>query len=211
MYTILITESNELITSVKERILEKSKLVDTLHFLSDPVYKNIDMSDFNVVMEYILPQSKKYMVEVLCLSEELYKNKLEYKLPFDTSLTKEAGEIQIQLTFTKAEMDEDGKIIQRVRHTTPTTITIIPLEAWSEMIPDEELSNVAQIFLKLDSQINDLRDIAESLDENQPNNLTYKDGYLQLSKNGNGIGDKIKIPENSSSSDAANNIKVIEF
>ena len=35
MYTILVTESNELVTSVKERIMQRSKLVDSLHFLMD--------------------------------------------------------------------------------------------------------------------------------------------------------------------------------
>lgn len=212
MYTILVTESNELITSVRERIMEKSKLVDSLHFLVETNYKNINMSDFTVVMEYILPKSKEYKIEQLRLSDNLYKNRLEYKLPFDTCLTKESGEIQIQLTFSKSEMDAEGNITQYVRHVSPTTITIIPLEAWSEMIPDESLSNVAQIFLKMDSQIKELRDIAISIDENQPDNLTYEEGYLQLSKNGEGIGDKIKISDdNYDPSGNGKGIKVIEF
>ena len=33
MYTILVTQENELITSVKERIMKRSKMVDKLHFL----------------------------------------------------------------------------------------------------------------------------------------------------------------------------------
>ena len=93
MYTILLNESNELTTSVRERIMQRSKLVDSLHFLVDPIYKGINMSDFTVMMEYILPISREYKTEYLVKSDALYKEKLEYKLPFDTCLTKEAGKI----------------------------------------------------------------------------------------------------------------------
>ena len=92
MYTILVTQENELITSVKERIMKRSKMVDKLHFLVDQFYKeDIDMTDFNVMLEYVMPESREYKTELLVRSEELYKDKLEYTLPFDTKFTKEAG------------------------------------------------------------------------------------------------------------------------
>ena len=58
------------------------------------------MKDCTVVMEYILPVSKKYRTEFLVASEELYKDYVEYTLPFDTKLTSEAGDIEVQLTRT---------------------------------------------------------------------------------------------------------------
>lgn len=42
MYTLLLNNNNELITTVKERIMQRSKLVDNLHFLVEPNYKDID-------------------------------------------------------------------------------------------------------------------------------------------------------------------------
>lgn len=45
MYTFLINEDNTLTASVVERIMERSKLVDNLHFLADPTYKNVDMTN----------------------------------------------------------------------------------------------------------------------------------------------------------------------
>ena len=83
MYTILVNDDNTLTTSIRERIMQRSKLVDSLHFLVSPTYKGLDMTDFTVTMEYILPVSKEYVSEVLVKSEELYKEMLEYKLPFD--------------------------------------------------------------------------------------------------------------------------------
>ena len=142
MYTILLNETNELITSVKERIMQRSKLVDNLHFLVDPIYKGIDMADFTVMMEYILPVSREYKSEVLVKSDELYKEKLEYKLPFDTCLTKEAGDIEVQLTFVKVSLDADGNNIQQVRKTSPTTIKILPISAWSDIIADSALGAI---------------------------------------------------------------------
>ena len=66
MYTILVTNENELKVTVKERIMQRSKLVDSFHFLVDQLYKdNIDMTDFTVTMEYVLPVSKKYVTETL--------------------------------------------------------------------------------------------------------------------------------------------------
>ena len=114
MYTILLNESNELIVSVRERIMQGSKLVDTLHFLIDPIYKGQDMSKFAVFMDYILPVSKQSCTELLPLSAELYKDRLEYKIPFDITLTAEEGDIKTWLTLVNSETDESGNTIKYI-------------------------------------------------------------------------------------------------
>ena len=38
MYTILATDDNELRVTVKERIMQRSKMVDSFHFLVKPMY-----------------------------------------------------------------------------------------------------------------------------------------------------------------------------
>ena len=73
MYTLLITENNELITSIQERIMQRSKLIDKLHFLTAPMYKDHDMREFSLMMEYVMPVSKRYKSEILTLSSKLYK------------------------------------------------------------------------------------------------------------------------------------------
>ena len=60
MYTILVNDDNTLTTSVRERIMQRSKLVDSLHFLVEPTYKELNIADFTVTLEYVLPISKKY-------------------------------------------------------------------------------------------------------------------------------------------------------
>lgn len=195
MYTILLNESNELITSVKERIMQRSKLVDSLHFLVDPIYKEMSMSDFLVTMEYILPISREYKTEILVQSPELYKGKLEYKLPFDTCLTKEHGKIEVQLTFTKVELTPDGDNIQYVRKTSPTTITIVPIAAWSDIIADDALTALDQRIIQTQAMIEAVDEMNWNLDETKADNIIYDESgkYLQLTACGKPIGNKIKI------------------
>lgn len=194
MYTILVTENNELVTTVKERIMQRSKLVDNLHFLVDPVYKEHDMTAFTVMMEYVLPVSREYKSEILTRSAELYKDKIEFCVPFDTCLTKEPGKIEIKLTFVKVEMDVDGNTVQRVRKTSAANITIVPLEAWSSIIPDDALSAIDQRLVMAEAMIGAANDMSQYLYETKADNITVnKDtNTIQLTANGTPIGDAVE-------------------
>lgn len=197
MYTILVNDDNTLTTSVRERVMQRSKLVDSLHFLVEPTYKELDIADFTVTLEYVLPISKKYKVETLIKSDELYKERLEYKLPFDTNLTREYGDIEIQLTFTKVDLDEEGKDIQYVRKTSTTSITIVPISAWSDVIPDEALTDLDQKILKTDAQIKELREMQENILVEKADNLVLdeENKELYLTAEGNQIGNKVKLSD----------------
>lgn len=200
MYTILVCEDNSLYGSHKERIMQRSKLVDSMAFIVDPIYKGIDMTNASVVLEYLLPVSKKYETEYLTLSDERYNDCfLQYKLPFDTKITSEHGSVELQLTFAYADLDENGNSIQRVRKTSTTIIEIIPISAWSDIIPDAALSALDQRILKQDAQIKALNELANALDGNVNivDNLVYNsiDETLQLSANGVGVGSKVSVKD----------------
>ena len=197
MYTILVNDDNTLTTSVRERIMQRSKLVDSLHFLVEPTYKELNIADFTVTLEYVLPISKKYKVETLIKSDELYKDRLEYKLPFDTNLTREYGGIEIQLTFTKVDLDEEGKDVQYARKTSTTSITIVPISAWSDVIPDEALTDLDQKILKTDAQIKELHEIQENILVEKADNLVLDEDNkeLYLTAEGNQIGNKVKLSD----------------
>lgn len=194
MYTFLIGDDNTLTASVTERIMERSKMVDNMHFLADQIYKDVNMSDFTVMLEYVLPISKKYKTEFLKKSENLYKNKLEYLLPFDTNLTSEAGDIEIQLTFTKVEMNSEGKTTQYVRKVGPGIVHIIPISKWSDIIPDEALSTLDQRIIALEALNKAMTDHFNINLDNKADNLMYDDEHrIQLTSNGKPIGNAIKI------------------
>lgn len=194
MYTLVVNENNEIITTIKERIMQRSKLVDTLHFLVDPMYKGHDMSTFTVKLDYLLPISREAVSEVLVLSEELYKDKLEYRLPIDTSMTKEAGKIELNLTFVKPEMDSEGNVIQRVRKAGPASITIVPLSAWTNVVPDSALNAIDQRLIMAEAMINAANDFNQYLYDNKADNivLNKETNTVQLTSNGQPIGNAIE-------------------
>ena len=196
MYVILVNPDNTLYGSVKQRVMQRSKLVDTLKFIVDPIYNGIDMTDATVMLEYVLPVSREYKTVLLALSEERYNDcYLQYKIPFDVDITSQAGSLELQLTFAYVEMNENGVGIQRVRKTSSTTIEIIPITAWSDIIPDSALSGLDQRLIKLDSQMRAMNDYMNVLDNNQVDSLVYdnKNETLQLSANGVGVGDKVSV------------------
>lgn len=210
MYTFLINEDNTLTCSIQDAIMERSKMVDKLHFLADPTYKGVDMTDCTVNLEYVLPISKRYKTAILTKSDELYKNKLEYILPFDTDLTSEPGDIQIQLTFLAVTMDSDGTTVQHVRKVGPGVIHIVPIQNWSDLIPDAALSSVDQRLLAAEAMLKALSDRNAAIFDSKADNLSYIDQKLQLTANGKPIGNAVKITQESVETEDGS-LRVVEF
>ena len=212
MYVILVEQNDELYGSHKERIMQRSKCVDNLIFVVDPVYRNTyDMTNATVMLEYLRPLSRKYETEILVLCDERYNGFLQYKLPFDTNLTAEHGSLELQLTFVYTDLDEHGNGIQRVRKTSPTTIEIIPISAWSDIIPDAALSSLDQRLIKLDSQIRAIDEMNQVVADSKADNIKYNenDNSLQLLSGNKEIGNKVTLK----SGDAAleDGVPVVDF
>lgn len=199
-YVILVNEDNTLTASKKERIMQRSKLFNNLWFLAEPTYNGYDMSTCTVVMEYILPISKKYHSDILELSEEGYQEYLKYVVPIDSKLTAEAGEVDLQLTFIYSDLDENGESIQRVRKTSAAKINIVPISAWSDIIPDAALGALDQRIIKMDAQIKELLNLGDAYDAAKADNITYDSDKqtLQLLSGENKIGDEVSLNVNGS-------------
>ena len=198
MYTILVNEDNTLYGSCKKRIMQRSKLVDDLVFIVPHIYNGIDMTSASVMLEYVLPISREYKTVLLSLSDERYKDCfLQYKLPFDTDLTSQAGSVELQLTFAYTELNKSGIGVQRIRKTSTTTIEIIPISAWSDIIPDSALSSLDQRLIKLDASMRAMNDYLDVIDNSKVDNLVYDktDDTLQLSAKGVGVGDKVSVKD----------------
>lgn len=211
-YAIVVCDDNTLTTTQKCRIVQRSKLIDTLWFLVEPEYHGYDMSEFTVLLEYLSPISKRYRTEILELSDEQYNGYLKYTLPFDTSLTAEAGEVELMLSFIRVELDEKGRGIQRVRKITGTTIEVSTIAAWSDIIPDDALNTLDQRIIKMDAQIRALNEVSEIINETKADNLVYdsENNELQLTAGGTPIGDKVLLGEEDDPSDE-DAYDVIEF
>lgn len=210
MYTFLINADNSITASLTERIMQRSKLVDNLHFLADTIYSGVDMTDYTVLLEYKLPVSKSYKTEILKKSTELYKNKLEYKLPFDTNLTSEAGDIEFWLTFSDVEMTAEGETIQHVRKVGPGVVHIIPTSNWADVVPDEALSSLDQRLIELIALNKSMYDQLNINLDGKADNIKYQNNILQLTSNGKEIGNAVEIAGGGSGADS-HTMRVVPF
>lgn len=199
MYTILVCDDNSLYGSQKSKIIQKEKLVNKLCFLVAPHYNGYDMSQCTVTMRYLRPISREFVTETLVLSDDKYEEFLKYVLPIDTDLTKEWGDIELNLTFTMVESDDNGNVVQRVRKTDSYMLTITQIPDWDSLVPDSALSALDQRILKQDAQIKALAELADVFngEVNIVDNLVYNDdeATLQLSANGVGVGDKVSVKD----------------
>ena len=173
MYTILVNHDNDLIATQKQAIMQHSKLVDELRFLVPPDYGGLDMEAFHSAMlEYVSPVSKTYRTEYLILQSERYKEHLVYILPVDTKLTAESGEIELQITFTKVELNPDnGQPFERVRKTKPCKINVFPIANWSQFIADESLT-------ALDQRIVQIQAAQEAMNETQKQIMEWQSNII---------------------------------
>lgn len=213
MYTILINDDNTMTVTQKQRIVQKSKLVDDLHFLVKPLYNGRDMSSSTVLMEYLTPATKKYNTEFLEVSNEIYKDHLKYTLPIDTKITEEAGDVEILLSFIYVDLDVDGNSIQRVRKIAPAhRLHVDPVSAWCDIIPDSALSALDQRIIKIDAQMKAMEEMNLQFDESKADNIIYdsETNRLQLSGAGKPIGDVIQIRDCESKLDEEG-IPVVDF
>lgn len=196
MYVILVHDDNTLSVPQKQRIIQRSKLVDDFWILTSPIYNGRDMTDCTVLLEYVKPVSNEYKTETLVLSEERYEEYLKYILPVDTEFTKEAGSLRLQLSFIYVDIDADGNQIQRVRKTSPTLkVEIVPIEEWFNIIPDSALSAVDQRILKADAQLKMMADLVGTMSDSMVDDLKYdeKSETLQLQSGGYGVGSKVSV------------------
>ena len=112
-------------------------------------------------------------------------------------MTKEAGDIEVKLTFTKVDLDEDGNGVQYVRETSSCVVTIVPISAWSNIIPDGALNAVAQKMIEVDAKIKALEDLNEVTAMTKADNIKLDEetNDIYLTAEGNKIGDSININE----------------
>lgn len=211
MYVILVDDNNRLVETVKARIMQRSKLVDDLWFLVKPTYNGLDMGRFTVSLEYVAPASRKYRHEILELSSDLYNGYYKYKLPVDTKITAEAGEVELLLTFLMADLDVNGMPVQRVRKADGAKITIHPVTAWSDIIPDEALTALDQRIIKTDAQIRALADMGEILNLTKADGLDYNEteNEIQLTANGMPIGNRVALANGEAS--LKDGVPVVDF
>lgn len=150
MHTMLINDYNIITTTKAERIVQKSKDAHTICIRVKDDYHGAKMSECSALLFYRLPVSEEWHPFELTPSEELYKGThVEYQFLADTWLTKEFGDVQIEIRFYKASMDGNVNINQYVRKATDGIIHISRSQDWASGIADPLLDTLDQRIIQL--------------------------------------------------------------
>lgn len=153
MYTLKITDENTVITTVKEKIVERSNYVDNIQIVVKKLYREqIDMTDCTVYMKYILPVSRKIKMTKLKINDSAYENDyIQYLVPAEAYLTAESGDIEVSFTFLKLISNEDDTTTSYIRKTQSGVIHISPLAAFDKYEPSEMFDEIDQRLLVMEA------------------------------------------------------------
>ena len=88
-----------------------------------------------------------------------------------------------------------GIRFQRAGKTSTAKLNIVPISAWSDIIPDSALGALDQRIIKMDAQIKELLDIGDAYDAAKADNIAYDADKqtLQLLSGENKIGDEVSM------------------
>ena len=199
MYTLKITDENTVVTTVKEKIIERSNYVDKIQIVVAKLYREqIDMSNCTVYMRYVLPVTGKIKITQLTPNDLAYENDyIQYLIPAEAYLTAEAGDIEVSFTFLKLISNEDDSTTSYVRKTQSGVIHISPLAAFAKYEPNEMLDEIDQRLLELIALQKDMMSMAEDAYNGMVQDVHINDDkkIILTDRDGNDTGEGIEIED----------------
>ena len=195
MHTLLIGNDNRIITTNAERIVRGTKLTNTVRFLILDDYRGVKMSECLAMLYYKSPISGEWRSRELTPSEELYKDKyVEYVFPTDIWLTKEAGDVEVEIRFYKVSMSGTINIDQYLRKATDGIIHISSSKDWASGIADPLLDTLDQRIIQLMMVQNRQDEMFEESQYSSASSLGVTDGKIHLvTSTGEQKGDAIDV------------------
>lgn len=182
MITILVNNQNQMIVTTSELIMQHSQNVHIIQIFVPEEYNNFNMKDFSAYIE-IVPPNQRYKHLYLQPTEISRKEGyVQYDIEIPSEFTMFAGDMSMQMTFTKVD---DNTYKTYIRHTTSCTLKVEPIEKWSELITDDALSDLDQRIVKIEQGIKVTSDLVDALNSSKADNHRInEDGDLVLTANG---------------------------
>lgn len=197
MFRVLIRSDNTTIVTENQRIMQNSKLVDTLEIVVDKEYNGLSMAECTAYLEYLTPINHKIGQVVLEIADENYENDyLLYKMKIDTNLTNEVGQVQFRVHFIQVEMNEEGKVTTPVRQTDSFIMTVIPISDWMTL-PDGLLSGLDQRLIIMQQTNKAMVDLQNTLSDEKLDDikLDITSNEIYGTSNGEKKGEGIKLSD----------------
>lgn len=203
MYTLRITDDNNVITTVKESLMEKSNCVNSIQIIINKLYKEqIDMTDTTAYMKYVLPVTKKIKMTQLIADTTTDESHILYTIPVTANISAEPGDIEVSFTFLKLVHDkESDTTTSYVRKTESGLIHITKLAQFDSYEPSEMLTELDQRILALMATAEDIKKLGQATYDNMPIDMKLDSEAKKLTlvnANGN-TGDGIGIADLSDS------------
>lgn len=203
MYTLRITDDNNVITTVKESLMEKSNCVNSIQIIINKVYKEqIDMADTTAYMKYVLPVTKKIKMTQLIADTTTDESHILYTIPVTANISAEPGDIEVSFTFLKlVHDDESDTTTSYVRKTESGLIHITKLAQFDSYEPSEMLTELDQRILILMATAEDIKKLGQATYDNMPIDMKLDSEAKKLTlvnANGN-TGDGVGIADLSDS------------
>lgn len=203
MYTLRITDDNNVITTVKESLMEKSNCVNSIQIIINKLYKEqIDMTDTTAYMKYVLPVTKKVKMTQLIADTTTDESHILYTIPVTANISAEPGDIEVSFTFLKLVHDEESDTTTSyVRKTESGLIHITKLAQFDSYEPSEMLTELDQRILALMATAEDIKKLGQATYDNMPIDMKLDSEAKKLTlvnANGN-TGDGVGIADLSDS------------
>lgn len=203
MYTLRITDDNNVITTVKESLMEKSNCVNSIQIIINKFYKEqIDMTDTTAYMKYVLPVTKKIKMTQLIADTTTDESHILYTIPVTANISAEPGDIEVSFTFLKLVDDEESDTTTSyVRKTESGLIHITKLAQFDSYEPSEMLTELDQRILALMATAEDIKKLGQATYDNMPIDMKLDSEAKKLTlvnANGN-TGDGVGIADLSDS------------
>lgn len=203
MNTFLINASSKTVVQTKSSaVVEKSNNIEDIQFIVEKMYIGVDkleydLSEFDFVVQYILPISKT-VKSVTLIGEDYEDDYLLYRFTSTSSnLTSEPGTVEMSLSFLKTELDAEGQRVNYVLEiSNPAELEITPLVNWFSA-SDEQLSKFAELYLNNKAQIEALTVLAQYIEEHKADDITISANgeKLILTNNGAVIGEGVDLSD----------------
>lgn len=173
MYTLRITDDNNVITTVKESLMEKSNCVNSIQIIVNKFYKEqIDMTATTAYMKYVLPVTKKIKMTKLIADTTTDESHILYNIPVTANISAEPGDIEVSFTFLKlVHDDESDTTTSYVRKTESGLIHITKLAQFDTYEPSEMLTELDQRILAIMATAEDIKKLGQATYDNMPTDM----------------------------------------
>lgn len=184
MYIIVMDDEKQLTPTIKQPIYRGENLVNEIKFLLPLTYKEFDLSEFTVTLQYIHRGLIVCEEDLIMDNPSLRADRLSYSLKLDSVFTKREGRIEVQLRITKVNIETAEQYILK---TSSCFVDILPAKRY--YTTQDEESELSTKLEEMNSKIEILNTILATKADDIV--LDSENEELYLSSSGYKIGNAI--------------------